>query len=76
MSQLTNKAITTSEAAAIIGKSPQFVRVAMQQGVLKIGDCFKMSSVWTYSISPALLAARQGLTIAQLNEELERLRTA
>ena len=29
------KGISTAEAAAIIGASPQFVRVAMQQGALK-----------------------------------------
>lgn len=68
------KAITTAEAAAIMGKGTQYVRIAMQQGVLNIGECFKMSSQWTYSISPALLAQRQGLTIDQLNAELENLR--
>ncbi len=71
------KGITTAEAAAIMGKSPQFVRVAMQKGYLQIGECFKMntkSSAYSYCISPALLAARQGLTMEQLTEELERLR--
>lgn len=68
------RAITTAEAGAIMGKGAQYVRVAMQQGILHIGECCKMSSQWTYSISPALLAARQGLTMEQLNAELERLR--
>lgn len=71
------KNITTQEAAAIIGKSPQFVRVAMQQGVLKIGECFKLkkgASQYSYSISPALLAQRQGLTVPELYAELERIR--
>ena len=35
--------IKTSEAAVIMGCSPQFVRVAMQQGKLGIGDAVKMS---------------------------------
>lgn len=69
-----SRAITPVEAAAIIGKSPQYVRVGLQQGVLNIGECVKMSSIYTYSISPALLAARQGLTIEQLDQQLERLR--
>lgn len=34
--------IKTSEAAAVMGCSPQFVRVAMQQGKLGIGDAVKM----------------------------------
>ena len=54
--------IKTAEAAAVMGSSPQFVRVGMQQGKLNIGDAIKMSSVWTYNIIPAALAKRQGIT--------------
>lgn len=46
------KKILTAEAATIIGTSPQFVRIAMQQGKLNIGTAVKMSSRWTYNISP------------------------
>jgi hypothetical protein len=46
------KNITVKEAAAIMGKSQQFVRVAMRQGLLPIGTAVKMSSIWTYHISP------------------------
>ncbi len=46
--------ITVKQAAAILGKSQQFVRVAMQKGLLPIGTAVKMSSVWTYHISPKL----------------------
>ena len=67
---MANK-ISTAEAAAIIGASPQFVRVAMQQGVLNIGTCVKMSSIWTYNISPKLLADYTGKDI---EKELEALR--
>lgn len=66
--------LTTREAAAIMGCSPQFVRVGLQQGILAIGDAVKMSSVWTYNISPALLAARQGITTAELEERVRSLR--
>ena len=38
------KKILTAEAATIIGTSPQFVRIAMQQGKLNIGTAVKMSS--------------------------------
>ena len=47
--------ILTTEAAAILNTSPQFVRVAMQQGKLPIGTAIKMSSIWTYNISGKLL---------------------
>ena len=47
--------ITVSEAAKILGVSPQFIRIAMQQKALDIGTCVKMSSVWTYHICPEKL---------------------
>lgn len=65
------RGISTAEAAAIIGASPQFVRIAMQQGALKIGSCVKMSSMWTYNISPKLLAEYTGKDI---DKELEIIR--
>ena len=43
--------ILPTEAAAILNVSPQFVRVAMQQGKLPIGTAVQMSSIWTYHIS-------------------------
>jgi len=66
--------VTPREAAAVMGCSPQFIRVGMQQGRLAIGDAIKMSSIWTYNISPALLAARQGISVEELQKQLERLR--
>ncbi|KQC85851.1 MULTISPECIES: hypothetical protein [Clostridia] len=65
------KGISTAEAAAIIGASPQFVRIAMQQGALNIGSCVKMSSIWTYNISSKLLAEYTGKDI---DKELEIIR--
>lgn len=47
--------VPVKEAAEILGVSPQFIRVGLQQGVLPIGTAVKMSSVWTYHISPKLL---------------------
>ena len=63
--------ILPTEAAAILNVSPQFVRVAMQQGALNIGSCVKMSSIWTYNISSKLLAEYTGKDI---EKELEILR--
>lgn len=42
--------ILPTEAAAILNVSPQFVRVAMQQGKLPIGTAVQMSSIWTYIV--------------------------
>lgn len=46
--------ISVKEAAEIMGKSQQFVRVGLQRGLLPIGTAVKLSSVWTYHISPKL----------------------
>jgi len=64
------KKITPNQAAAVMGCSPQFVRIGMQQGILDIGDALKMSSIYTYNISPAKLAMRQGMTVEELEEKL------
>lgn len=70
---MKNGKITTAEAAAMINTSPQFVRIAMQQGKLPIGTAIKMSSVWTYNISPKLLAEYIGKDV---EVELQKLRSA
>lgn len=56
--------ITVSEAAKILGVSPQFIRIAMQQKALDIGTCVKMSSVWTYHICPEKLKNYIGVQCA------------
>lgn len=48
--------ISTEQAAKIIGATPEYVRLGLQQGRLPIGSAVKMSSRWTYNISPKLLA--------------------
>lgn len=63
--------ILPTEAAAIIGASPQFVRVGMQTGHLPIGAAVKMSSIWTYNISRDRLAEYVGRNI---DGELQILR--
>ena len=47
--------ISVSEAAKLLGVSPQFIRIGMQRGTLPIGAAVKMSSRWTYHISEARL---------------------
>jgi len=47
--------VKVADAAKILGKSEQFVRIGLQRNVLPIGTAVKMSSKWTYHISPKLL---------------------
>ncbi|SEQ22474.1 hypothetical protein SAMN05216232_1951 [Virgibacillus subterraneus] len=47
--------IKVSDAAKMIGKSEQFVRVGLQQKILPFGTAVQLSSKWTYHISPKLL---------------------
>lgn len=44
--------MTVIKAAEIMGKSQQFIRVGLQRGLLPFGTAVKMSSMWTYYISP------------------------
>lgn len=67
------KRVTPDQAASIMGCSAQFIRIGLQRGMLDIGDAVKMSTKWTYNISPARLAARQGMTLDQLEREVQRL---
>lgn len=64
--------ITPDQAAYVMGCSAQFIRIGLQRGLLDIGDTVKMSTKWTYNISPARLAARQGMTIEQLHKEVSK----
>lgn len=44
--------ITIKEAAKIMGKSEQFVRVGLQRNKLPFGVAYKMSTKYSYYISP------------------------
>lgn len=43
--------ITVAEAAKRLGKSTQFVRIALQKGVVSFGFAVKNKSKWSYYIS-------------------------
>ncbi|KYG89983.1 hypothetical protein A0U40_09675 [[Bacillus] sp. KCTC 13219] len=47
--------ILVTDAARLLGKSPQFVRIGLQRQLLPFGTAVQMSSKWTYHISPKLL---------------------
>ena len=68
-----NMKITVAGAASIMGCSEQFIRIGLQRKLLDIGDAVKMSRRWTYNISPAKLAARQGMTVEELYRRLKHV---
>ena len=63
--------IKVTEAAAVLHVSDQYVRIGLQRGILPIGTAIKMSSKWTYQISPKMLADYSG---AEIGKELKRIR--
>lgn len=71
MRKMNTGKILPVEAAEILNTSPQFVRVAMQQGKLPIGIAIKMSTKWTYNISGKLLTEYSGKDV---EKELEQIR--
>lgn len=46
--------ISIKEAARILGKSEQFIRIGLQKGILPFGTAVKTSSIYSYHISPKL----------------------
>lgn len=49
------KKITVTEAARMIGASPEYVRYGLRTKQLPIGSAVQMSTRWTYNISEGLL---------------------
>ena len=55
-SDICLKNVSIAEAARMLGKSEQFVRIALQTGVAPFGFAVKNKSVFSYHISPKKLA--------------------
>ena len=66
---MTKQKITIKEASSILGKSLQFVRVGLQRGILPFGTAVKISSRWSYHISPKLFYEYVGMKGDNTNEE-------
>lgn len=43
--------MTVKEAASLLGKSEQFIRIGLQQGALPFGTAVKMRGRYSYHIS-------------------------
>lgn len=55
--------ITVKETAKLMKKSEMFVRIGLQRGVLPIGTAIKISSKFSYHISPKLLEEYLGIKL-------------
>jgi hypothetical protein len=53
--------MSVKQAAEILGVCQPFIRVGLQRGFLPIGTAVKMSSKWTYHISPKLFYEYTGV---------------
>ena len=51
MHRQTPKKLTVPEAAAIMGVTPQFLRIALQQERLPFGTAVKMKKRWAYYVN-------------------------
>lgn len=47
------KNLPIKEAAQMLGKSEQFVRIGLQRNILPFGSAVKVSTKYTYYISPS-----------------------
>lgn len=59
------KKITIKEAAKLIHKSPQFIRVGLQTGRLPFGTAVKVKERWNYLIYPELFYQYLGIKDVQ-----------
>ena len=70
--------VPVNVVAHIMGKSPHFVRIGLQRGILPIGIAFKTSArneQYDYYISPRLLADFTGCSITLGDEQDSIVRT-
>jgi len=68
--------IGIAQAAALMGKGSQFLRVSLQRGLVPFGYAVKLQgedSRFDYFINPRQFAAYLGLTEEQLKEELKNV---
>ncbi len=53
--KIIEEKLTINDVANIIDKSPQYIRVGLQQQRLPFGTAVQMSSEWSYHVSKKLL---------------------
>lgn len=52
--------ISVSEVAELMNVSEQFIRIGLQKGIFPFGYAVKMSTQWTYYISPQKFTEHTG----------------
>ena len=73
---LTNeKNITVKKAAEMMGKSEQFIRIGLRNNRLPFGTAVKLSTQWTYHISPQLFYEYIGLIKRKTEENTTQTMT-
>lgn len=55
--------ISVERAAKLLGASPQFIRIGLQQGMLDFGMAVKMSRNWTYVITKQKFEEKTGIKV-------------
>lgn len=55
--------LTVKETARLMNCSEQFVREGLKRGILPFGYAVKMSSYWTYFISPEKFTEYTGIEV-------------
>ena len=53
--------LTISETARLMNVSEQFIRIGLQKGIFPWGYAVKMSSRWTYFVSPEKFTEYTGI---------------
>ena len=71
--------VPVNDAARIMGKSPQFVRIGLQRGILPFGVAFKVdenNEQYDYYISPKQFADYTGYMIEDNSDTQDHIVTA
>ncbi len=58
--------ISVAQAASLLNASEQFIRIGLQQGVLKFGIAVKMSGQWTYVITKQKFEEITGIQVKEV----------
>ncbi len=53
--------IKVTDAAAMMGKRPQYVRIGLQRGILPFGSAVKTAGRWSYHIPRAKFYEYMGI---------------
>lgn len=64
--------LKVDEAAKLMGRNGQYIRIGLQRGLLPFGTAIKMGSKWTYYISPHRFREYTGITPPNYKELSEK----